>query len=263
MEFRLRNPHQRAILTLAGLAGFSLLATLASLALSSVGIVNSALTWISFVFFVFLGLIWIIILLLGLREVRRAKTFLESDRPLVRWTYSLIEWQQLKEAVWKEESGDWKVQFGCLTLLLALAGLLTGVMLGLEGDFFDVIVNGVIGLVLGGLAGATIGALVAGGNFLGSRQAYGRSEPGQVALGPNEIYASDDYFKGDGVNGFIRMVAIHHGSPTTLEFQLVVPPRPRMPREEQWIIPVPSQWVERVEEILLDLAPDREESATE
>ncbi len=250
MKSGLRNPYQRAIVTLAGLAGFSLLAMLAILGLSSAGLANPALTWVGFVFFVILSLMWIIIWLLGLRKVRRAKAFLESDRPLVRWTYSAAEWQQYKKAVWQDESGDWKIQWGCLTLLLALAGLLTGIMLGLDGDFHEVIVNGVIGLVLGGLAGGVIGALVAGGNYWGIRQAYLRSEPGQVALGVNEIYANDEYFKGNGESSYIREAKIHRGNPTTLEFQLVVPPRPRMPSEEQWLILVPSQWVERVEEIL-------------
>ena len=248
-----RNPHQRAIVTFAGLVGFSLLATLAIWGLSSAGVANPALIWIGFVFFVILSLMWIIIWLLGLRKVQRAKAFLESDRPLVRWTYSAAEWQQYKEAVRQDESGDWKTQWGCLTLLLALAGLLTGIMLGLEGDFQEVIVDGVIGLVLGSLAGGVIGALVAGGNYWGSRQAYGRSEPGQVALGPNEIYANDDYFKGNGGSSYIREAKLHRGNPTTLEFQLVVLPRPRMPSEEQWLILVPSQWVKQVEEILPDL----------
>ena len=136
-------------------------------------------------------------------------------------------------------------------------------MIGAEDGVPEVIVNALIGLVLGGLAGGTIGVLVAGGNYLGARQFYQQSEPGMVALGVDEIYASDDYFKGNGVNGFIREVAIRRGKPTTLKFQLAVPPRPRMPREEQWVIPVPEQFGERVEEILPRLAPHSENQALE
>ncbi len=259
METRFRNPHQRAIVTLAGLVIFALLATLAIGGVSFAGAANPALAWIGFVFFVILALMLTIIWLMGLRQARRARNFLQSDRPLLRWTYSTAEWQLIRETIWQGERGDWKIQWGCLTLLLGLAGMLTGVMLGMEGGILDAITQGLIGLALGSLAGGALGALVAGGNFLGARQAYQREEPGQVALGPNEIYFSDDYFAGDGVNAYIQGIAIHHGGPATLEFQLIFPPRPRMPRQEQWVVPVPSRWVEKVEESLHVLAPDRED----
>jgi predicted lipid-binding transport protein (Tim44 family) len=194
---------------------------------------------------------------LGFFQIKRIKAFLESDRPLVRWTYSETEWKQYKEIIWQGEVGDWKVQFGCLTFLLALAGMLAGMMIGLDEGFLESLTTGLVGLLLGGLFGATIGALVAGGNFWGARQAYRQSEPGQVALGANEIYANGDYFKGNGESGYIREAKIHRGNPTTLEVQLVVPPRPRMPGEEQWSIMIPSKWIERVEEILPDLEESR------
>jgi hypothetical protein len=263
MGTRLKNPHQRAILTLVGLVSFSLLTTLAILGFSSAGLANPALLWVSFIFFVVFGLIFIIVWLLGISQMRRARAFLASDRPLVSWTYSAVEWQQLKENLWQEEKGDWKVQWGCLTLLLALAGLLTGIMLGLGNDFLELIVNSLIGLVLGGLFGGAIGALVAGGNYWGARKTYQRSEPGQVAIGPNEIYASDDYFKGDGVISYIQEAKIQRGNPITLELQLVFPPRPRMPIEEQWTIPVPPQWVAQVEEILPILVGPQESLSVE
>ncbi len=73
-------------------------------------------------------------------------------------------------------------------------------------------------------------------------------------MGVNEIYASDDYFKGDGLTSYIRSVKLRRGAQSgaksALELQLVVPPRPRMPTEEQWVIPLPPEWVGRVEEIL-------------
>ena len=97
METHIKNPYQRAIVTLAGLEGGSLLVTLTTLGLSFFGLTNLALTWISLFFFVILGLMWVIIWFLGARQVRHAKDFLASDRPLIRWTYSIAEWQQLKE----------------------------------------------------------------------------------------------------------------------------------------------------------------------
>ena len=256
MQSGLRHPHRRALVPIAGLAGFSLLTTMAIWGLSLADLVNPALTWVGFVFFVFFALILSTIWLMGLIQVQRAKAFLESDRPLIRWTYSTAEWQQMRETIWQEEKGDWKVQFGCLTFLFALTGLLTGVLLGLDGYFINIATNGLIGLAFGSLAGSSIGILVAGGNYLGARQAYGRSEPGQVALGVNEIYANDAYFRGNGTSSYILEAEIHRGNPTTLKFQLLYPVRPRMPRQEEWIIPLPEQWVEKVGEILPLLTPE-------
>lgn len=243
---------------MAGFVGFALLVTLATWGLSVAGYIESAFLWIGFIFFAFFSLMFLIVLILGISQMRRAEAFLESERVLVSWTYSTAEWQQLKETLWQEEKDDWKVQFGCLTFLLALAGLLTGIMPGWEDGLPAVIAHGLVGLLLGGLLGSMFGVLVAGSNYLSARKAYRNPEPGLVALGVNEIYASDDYFKGDGVNSYIREVKLNFGSLTTLEFQLMVPPRPRMPSEEQWIIPVPPQWVERVEEILPVLAQSKD-----
>ena len=255
MKAHLRNPYQRAIVTLAGIVVFSLLATLAVWGLSGIAIAGPALVWMGTIFSLFISLILLIIWLLGLRQVRRARNFLQSDRPLVRWTYSQAEWDQLKESLWQEEKGDWKVQWGCLTVLLALTGLLTGVMLGWEDGFPEILISGSLGLVLGGLAGATLGMLVAGGNHLGARQSYQQGRPGQVALGKDEIYASDDYFKGDGRTSYFKDLTLLRGNPDILELLIVFPPRPRMPLEEDWRIPVPAKWVDQVEEILPRLAP--------
>jgi hypothetical protein len=255
MQLKLANPHQSAILTLLGLSGTALLVTMFTVGLSHQGLVDAALVWIGLIFFTLLSLMGVTIWALGMRQVYRARTFLKSERPLVRWTYSPSEWQAIKEAAWQETKGDWKLQGGCLAILLALAGLLTGAMLGLDSSLPEGIATAITGLVLGGLAGVLIGMLVAAGNFLGARQAYRRIEPGQVALGPDEIFASDDYFRGDGVNSYIREAILRSGRPATLDCVLVVPPRPRMPREEQWRIPIPAGWVETVEENLPQIAP--------
>ena len=250
METRIRNPHQRAIVTIGLLTIFSFLSTLVIWGLSSTRFANFAMTWICLIFFIFFGSVWVIIWLLGLNQIRKIKEFLESDRPLVSWTYSEAEWKQYKEIVWKGETGDWKIQFGCLTFLLALAGMLTGMLIGLDGGLLEAVRITLIGLLSGGLFGAMLGILVAGGNLWGARQAYRQKEPGQVALGPNEIYANYDYFRGNDRNSFIRDAKINRGNPGTLEVELVVPPRPRASTEQQWSIMIPSQWVERVEEIL-------------
>ena len=263
MKQKLHHPYQRALITVGGLVGMALLAFALSLGLSAAGVANLAMVWVSLIFWVIFGLMWLLIWLLGVQQVRRAAAFLTSERPLVRWTYSTAEWQQMKEAVWQEESGDWKVQWGCLTILLALAGLLAGLMIGLEEGLLPAIGNGVAGALLGGLAGFVIGAVVAGGNYWGARQAYQQKEPGQVALGPGEIYADGAYFKTDGALRLIRGAEIQPGNPTILEFQLEFPPRPRMPLEEQWDIPLPAEWVERVTEVLPLVIAQQQKQAPE
>lgn len=263
MNFRIRHPYQRAIITLAGFVGLALLVTLATWGLSAAGTIDFAITWIGMIFLAFFGLLLLVIWILGIRQMRRAKAFLESERVLVSWTYSTAEWQQLKETLWQEEKGDWKVQFGCLTFLLGLAGLLTGIMLGWQEGLLAVLTQGLVGLMVGGLAGSALGVLVAGSNYWSARQAHNNPEPGLVALGVNEIYASDDYFKGDEVNSYIRDVKLTRDKTVTLVLELVFPPRPRMPSEEQWSILVPPQWVERVEEILPVLVTYQEYRAAE
>jgi len=250
MELHIKNPHQRAIITLTGLVGFWLTGTLALWGLSSARIASSALVWISSIFLAFFTLLWGIIWLLSRLQMQRAKAFFSSNRPLVRWEYSTAEWQQLKENLWQEENQDWKLQWGCLTILLALAGSLTGGMLGIEDGILQIGLNVIFGFGVGALFGGLIGALVAGGNYWGARTAYRNPQPGQVALGPNEIFVNGDYFKGDGVNRSIQGAKIRSGNPTTLEFELLFPPRPRMPREETWSVPVPAKSLESVERVL-------------
>ncbi|MBN1146440.1 MAG: hypothetical protein JXA78_04230, partial [Anaerolineales bacterium] len=62
---------------------------------------------------------------------------------------------------------------------------------------------------------------------------------------------------------YIWEARLKRGSPSTLELLIVVPPRPRMPTEEQWVIPVPPEWEEHVEEILPLLAPYQESQEVE
>lgn len=140
------------------------------------------------------------------------------------------------------------------TLLLALAGLLTGILLGWDDGFLAVVARGLVGLMLGGVIGGVFAVLVAGSNQWSARQTYRNPEPGLVALGANEIFASDEYFRGNGKISYIRKASLLPGETPTLVLDLVFPPRIRMPDEEQWNIPVPRQWVERVQEILPILA---------
>lgn len=254
MKTHLRNPHERAIVATAGLTGLALLVVLVAWGLSSAGLIEPTLIWIGGACFVLLALALIVIWILGARQVERARAFLASGRPLVRWTYSAGEWRQFKEARWAEEKGDWKIQWGCLALLFGMAGLLTGALSGLDVGGLAVVSSGAVGLLLGGLVGAVIGVWVAGGNYLSARRAFRRAAPGMVALGVNEAYVLDDYFCGDGENSYIRAAVVRPGRPVTLELQLVQPPRPRMPREEAWVVPLPEPVIAKVTEILPLLA---------
>jgi len=229
MKSRLNHPHQPALLNLAGFVGLSLLVTLAIWGLALAGMIESAFVWLGLVFLAVFGLMFFVIWILGIIQMRRVRAFLESERVLARWTYTAQEWQRLKESHWQEEKDDWKVQLGCLTFLLALAGLLTGVMLGWEDGVLAVIPNALMGLLLGGLVGGVFGILVAGSNRWSAWQSYRHSELGQVALGENEIYASDDYFRGDGRVSTIHRASLLPGETPILRLNLVFPPRIRMP----------------------------------
>ncbi len=263
MKSRLKHPHQPALWNLAGLVGLALLVTLAIWGLSLAGYLETSILWIGLIFLAFFSLMFLIIWIMGVNQMHRGQAFLDSERVLVSWTYSTPEWQRLKETRWQEEKDDWKVQLGCLTVLFALAGLLTGILLGWEDGWLTVIARGLVGLMLGGLIGGVFGILVAGSNQWSAHQAYRNPEPGLIALGVNEIYASDDYFRGDGRVSYIREAKLQPGENHILELQLVFPPRIRLPDEEQWNIPVPPQWVDRVQEVLSILTASSENHMSE
>jgi hypothetical protein len=256
MVSHLRNPHHRALTTLSGIASFLLLGTLALWGFYEAGTVDLALLWISLIFLLFFTLLWIIIWALGRYQMYQAKAFLASNRPLVRWVYSAQEWQDLKERIWQDEKQDWKLQWGCLTVLLGLAGSITGGLLGIEDGLFQIMLRTLLGFFWGALGGGLIGALVAGGNYWGARTEYLNPEPGEVALGRQEIFANGNYFKGNGKNKYIQQGKILDGNPMILEFLLVFPPRPRREPEEIWTIPIPDSYIKKVDSTLSALLGD-------
>lgn len=254
MNACMKNPYQRGLITVAGLVGLGLLATLAAGGLAIAGLAAAGFAWFGLSFTILFSLIFVIAWWMGARQMRQAEVFLASERVLARWTYSDAEWRQLREMTWQEEKGDWKVQLGCLTFLFALTGLLAGGMIGLEEGLLETITNAIAGLLVGGLVGAALGVVVAGGNYWGARRAYADAEPGAAALGINEFYTSGDYFRGDGRSSYIQEARLERGVWTTLHLLTIMPPRPRMPSEEEWIIPVPARCVPQVEAILERLA---------
>lgn len=249
MRTKIQNPYLNALIPVGAVAVMSLIATLVSWLLSSIGRDTPIFFWISIVFFVFFSLIWFVIWLLGARKKKQIREFLNSDRPLMRWTYSAVDWKQIKELNWREEHQDWKLQWGCLSLLMAAAGGLTGAMLGMGEGMRIILIRAIIGLLIGVGVGLLIGGMVAGGNHLASWLAYRREQPAQVALAPGEIFTGFDYFRADGRTRFINDVKLTRGQPDMLEFTLIFPPRPRMPLEETWAIAVPARLYSQVDQI--------------
>jgi hypothetical protein len=245
----LKNPHLDALITIGAITIFGFIASLVTWGLSVVDLIKSWFFWVSLIFFGIFALIWLIILLIGTRKKKQIEAFLSSDRPLIRWTYSESEWAIIKERNWHEEHQDWKLQWGCLSFLFATAGGLTGAMLGWGEGLGAIIIRAIIGLLVGVGLGLFFGGAVAGGNHLASRIAYRWKKPVEVVLAPGEIFTGYDYFRADGRFRVVKNVALKRGEPDVLEFTLVFPPRPRMPLEETWAVPVPTHLVEKVSQL--------------
>lgn len=249
------DPYRRGLLAPLGLTLLALLATLATGGLFALGLLNGVFFAIAVSFLLLFGVMALSVWLWGSAQQRRAAAFLASDRPLVRWTYTPREWERLQAAAWEEEGGDWKVQLGCLTVLLAITGALTGLLIGLDEGLLPALVGSGLGLAAGGLLGGVIGMVVAGGNHLGARLAQAQTTPGIVALAPNEVYALGNYFRGDGRSSYVRRVTLYRDAPLRLHLEIQLPPRVRGPVEEAWMLPVPAPMLETVEASLPQLTP--------
>ncbi|MBN2392922.1 MAG: hypothetical protein JXR84_19480 [Anaerolineae bacterium] len=252
------DPYRRGIIAPLWLTLLALFGTLVALGVSALGLTSYVFLAIAACFLALFGVITLIVWIWGRTHIRRATKFLASDRPFVRWTYSMPEWERLMGTGLEEEGGDWKVQFGCLTILFAIAGALTGVMIGADESFGQALLGGAIGLLGGGIVGGVIGAVVAGSQHLAMRRAYTRSEPGEVALGRDEVYALGNYFKGNGKSSYVRRVTLHRDAPVRLHIEIQLLPRVRGPVEEAWMLPVPPQMVETAEKVLPMIAIGRD-----
>jgi hypothetical protein len=258
-EFQLptNDPHRRGLIAPLWLTILALLGTFVAWGTSALGMTDAFLLVIAVFFLALFGGITLIVWLWSRAQIQRAAAFLAGDRPLVRWTYSRQEWERLMGAGLAEEGGDWKVQFGCLTVLFGIAGALTGVLIGANESLGRAILGGVLGALGGGAAGGVIGAVVAGSQHLAMLRAYARSTPGEVALGRDEVYAFGNYFKGNGSTSYVRRVTLHNDAPVRLHIEIQLPPRARGPVEAAWMLPVPPQISEMVEEVLPIIAPQQ------
>jgi len=266
---RIPHPYQQGLPALVGLVALTFIVVLVSAIMAALGIWESGVVALSSMPLALFGLILLIVWLNGLAQVRQIEAFLASDRPLIRWTYTPAEWQEIKEVKWQEEKGDWKVQWGCLTILLGLAGLLAGLFIAaddISSSLFTLeaaieLATGALGgAAIGALGGGVIGAVVAGGNYLGARNDYRQPTPGHVALAPKEFYANDGYFKANG--NAITRVELTRGKPTILTI-VTYTSRVRGPREEEWEIVVPRRLVSEVEAVVPQIVVSGPGSDTE
>jgi hypothetical protein len=255
-----RNPHGR---TLIALAGPTLLFVCAVLAAGALWLLLSQ-TWLAVVALICALMLAIFLLSLlvswigGVVKVRRIRDFLASDRPLLRWAYTPAEWRAIREAEWQEEKSDWRIQLGCLSALLGLAGLLTGALIGLDEGALEAVAGGLLGGALGAAVGGTIGGAIAGSNYLAGRWEYAQNEPGRVALAQDEVYANGDYFRGNMRNSGVQRAEMLPGSPPMLRIEILAPPRPRTSREQEWLVPIPARLRDDVERIAGQLGYDAE-----
>lgn len=193
---------------------------------------------------------WIILVIRRTRIASRMKDFLSSGRVLVQWSYSPEEWRQIRESVWQEEKGDWRIQLGCLTVLFGIVGLLTGVMIGADEGFAEAVNGGLIGLVSGLAPGAVIGTVVSRINLIISRRAYADNVPARVALGHQEILFNDEYFRGNGISRYIQNAQFGKGEQASELIISIWWPQIRTEPEKEWTIPVPQHMRQEVESVL-------------
>jgi hypothetical protein len=204
--------------------------------------------------FGFWCLVALIVWVIDRIQVAQIRAFLNSDRPLIRWQYTAREWAAVKEARWREEESDWKVQLGCLTVLFAIIGALVGGLIGLDESAEQALLLGLLGALAGAVIGALIGVAVGGGNHLTARLAWRDPAVPLVALAPHEVYANGQYFRGDGSYRYIRGAQLDTGPPAVLTLD-IWSPKIRMDPEEEWEIAVPDHLVDAVDEVHPRLVP--------
>ena len=244
-------------IVVGGLAGLFLIPALATAYLIWQGITDGPYFWLLLVgsgLFLLWCLVGLIAWVIDRIQVAQIRAFLTSDRPLIRWQYTAKEWTAVKEARWREAESDWRLQLGCLTVLFAITGALVGGLLGLDESPEEVLLFGVTGAAAGAVIGALIRVVVGGGNHLTARLARRDASVPLVALGPHEVYANGQYFRGDGSYRYIRGSQLDPGPPAILTLD-IWSPKIRMDPEEEWEILVPDDLVEEVDAIRERLMP--------
>ena len=256
-QHNIRNPFLPGLWPLLGITVLMLIGFLVVGGLAAIGAAPGGALLLAGLPVALFGAISIIVVLWGGHQVRQIQNFLDSDRPQVRWTYTVEEWAALREARWQEAREDRLLPLGCLAFLLGIAGLLVGGALGASNTPFsaydwetllEIGVAGTVGALVGGFAGGVIGGVMTLGNWQMARQNQRRTEPEEVALSRAEIYASGQYVKMDGNSTELKQVDWERGHPTRL---LITTSRwfPRR-NEETWDIVVPDRVLAQVEAVV-------------
>jgi hypothetical protein len=242
----IRNPYQSAQYVLWGLVGLFAIPVVIGVVMVMRGTwPGSVLILISMPFLLFCG-IGVITWGMGQIVIRQIEAFLASDRPLLRWTYTPAEWQEIQDRRWAEDKEDWKLQLGGLTFIFGLVGLLVGLM-GM-GNGLNPFVTTPIGLAFG----LSVGVVVAGGSHLAARQAYLGDEPCQVVLAVGEFFYGGQYFRASGDRKRIESVEFKRGHPSELVLN-TYSWNIRSSTEDEWDISVPPRLTDQVEAILPSL----------
>jgi len=252
----IKVPYSAALTTVKGLMILPLLLLAGGAGLQMAGIFswNMVAYIMGGIAFSILFLTWIVLVIRRSIIASRMKDFLESSRVLVQWSYSPEQWKQMRESVWQEQQGDWRIQLGCLTVLFGIVGLLTGVLIGMEEGFAEAVIGGLAGLAAGLVPGAVIGTVVSRINILINRSAYADSVPAHAALGHQEILFNEQYFRGNSSTRYIQNACFGAGEQASELIIRIWWPQPRTDPEKEWSIPVPNDMREQVESVLNKIA---------
>lgn len=96
MESYLRRTYQRALVTLAGLTIFSLINSVGRGSFSS-PLIEITFGWISLILLVIFTLFSLAVWTLGKIQGLQSQSYLNSERPVVYWTDTSDELQQMKD----------------------------------------------------------------------------------------------------------------------------------------------------------------------
>jgi len=240
------RPYARALRTVLALFLLALAALLIGAVLAVAAFWSPLAVVVSGAFAALFGVMLVAIVWAGIVRQRQIADFVGGDRPLVRWTYTPDEATSIRAGRWEEERADWKVQFGCLTGLFGIVGVLVGVMGYFSGELDPLVATGV------GLAfGAAVGGVVALANHAGANAGRGATGPASVALGIGEFVFDGEYFRERGAEHVIEGMRLEEGAVLDLVIETWSHPwYQRTSLEREWHILVPSEQVDGVRRLV-------------
>ncbi len=213
--------------TVRNLGGFVLLLLLGWLVTVFLGWPDAAhLAGLSFaafsIFLLFcltLGVFWLQVWL----NVRAGAEFLSSDRPLVRWRYTVAEWERARRALLSDTIVDPREAIGCAIPFLSCVGLGVGGVVGLATDFQTGVLFGAIGAGIGAGLAAIVPAIAAHFSNRAHVELLAADRRPYVALGRGELYYNGHYFRANGYSDTITAIAAEEGDTNWLRIAVRAP----------------------------------------